>query len=106
MSSTAEGMTDKTYIAKSRIHGQGLFAREAIAKGEVIGWLQGEPCEEDGSYVLWLTETEGFRVTCHLRFINHSTSPNACYYDDLSVVAVRHIAANEEITHDYESAEW
>lgn len=99
-------MTSKTYIAKSTIHGQGLFAGKEIAAGELIGWLSGEPCTEDGSYVLWLSETEGFRVTCDLRFINHSHQPNACYYDDLSVVALREIPAHEEITHDYESADW
>ena len=99
-------MTDKTYIAASRIHGRGLFASEDIAAGEIIGWLEGEPCVEDGSYVLWLSENEGFRVTCGLRFINHSSRPNACYYDDLSVVALRSISAHEEITHNYDSADW
>lgn len=99
-------MTEKTYIAPSLIHGQGLFAGEEIAEGEVIGWLRGEPCSVDGSYVLWLSETEGFRVTCELRFINHSNTPNACYYDDLSVVALRAISVGEEITHNYESADW
>ncbi len=99
-------MTDKTYIAASNIHGMGLFARQTIAAGEVIGWLDGEPCEEDGSYVLWLSEMQGFRVTCDLRFINHSPTPNACYYDDLSVVALQTIDAGEEITHNYESGDW
>ncbi len=99
-------MSDKTYVAASEIHGQGLFAREEIAAGEVIGWLRGETCKVDGSYVLWLSETEGFRVTCDLRFINHSDTPNACYYDDLSVVALRPISVDEEITHNYATADW
>lgn len=99
-------MPEKTYVAKSSIHGRGLFASEAIAADEIIGWLRGEPSDKDGSYVLWLSETEGFRVNCDLRFINHSDTPNACYYDDLSVVALRPIAANEEITHNYETADW
>lgn len=99
-------MTRKTYVAPSSIHGQGLFANEDIAAGEVIGWLSGEPCNTDGCYVLWLNENEGFRVTCQLRYINHSVHPNACYYDDLSVVAIRPIRANEEITHNYETGDW
>jgi len=56
--------------------------------------------------VLWLTETEGFRVNCNLKFINHSDAPNACYYDDMTVVALRKIDQDEEITHNYGSADW
>jgi SET domain-containing protein len=95
-----------TYIADSEIHGKGLFAKSRISGGSVIGWLRGNPCSEDGCYVLWISETRGIEVTCHLRYINHSDRPNACYYDDLSVVALRDIEPGEEITHDYNSAEW
>ncbi|MCP4488219.1 MAG: SET domain-containing protein [Gammaproteobacteria bacterium] len=95
-----------TYVAQSNIHGNGLFARAPIAKGMLIGILQGEPCSGDGSYVLWLSETEGFKVSCNLRYINHACNANACYYDDLSVVALRDIEQDEEITHNYESADW
>jgi len=51
--------------------------------------------------VLWISETEAMEVTCELKYINHADYPNACYYDDLSVVALRDIRAHEEITHDY-----
>ncbi len=95
-----------TYIADSSIHGNGLFARVAIPKDTVIGELTGKSCKKDGSYVLWLSETEGFEVSCDLKYINHAKNANACYYDDLSVVALRNIAKNEEITHDYECDDW
>ena len=95
-----------TYVDKSDIHGNGLYARIPIRKGAVIGKLQGRPTRVDGSYVLWLTEKEGFEVSCNLKYINHSDHPNACYYDDLTVVALRNIARGEEITHNYESADW
>ncbi len=95
-----------TYVDKSYIHGYGLYARIPIGKGSIIGKLEGRPSQEDGSYVLWLSETERFEVSCHLKYINHSDSPNACYYDDLTVVAIRDIATDEEITHDYEAADW
>ena len=93
-----------TYIGDSIIHGQGLFACTTIAKDTVIGTIQGKPCKRDGAYVIWLSETQGFKVSCNLKFINHSDNPNACYYDDLSVVALRDIKADEEITHNYESS--
>ena len=78
------------------------------ALGKILLWdiYRGLPQREDGDYVLWISETEGFQVCCNLRFINHADEPNAVYYDDLSVVALRNIAKDEEITHNYESADW
>jgi SET domain-containing protein len=99
-------MHKKTYVAASLIHGKGLFAKTAIADGEVIGWLNGKPCSTDAAHVLWISERQGIEVLCDLRYINHSNDPNACYYDDLSVVALRDIEAHEEITHNYHSNDW
>jgi len=101
-----KSLSQLTYISESKIHGRGLFARKTIHKGCIIGRLQGKPCTRDGTYVLWLSENEGFRVSCNLKFINHSERPNACYYDDMTVVALRRIDQDEEITHNYESADW
>lgn len=100
-------ITDKvlTHVANSPIHGKGLFASELIRKDTVIGHLEGQHTLQDGIYVLWLDHENGFEVYCDLKFINHSDSPNACYYDDKSVVALRDIQADEEITHNYE-ADW
>jgi uncharacterized protein len=96
-----------TYIAESGIHGKGLFAAETIKKDTIIGYLDGKPTQIDGMYVLWIDSESGFEVSCKLKFINHSDEPNACYYDDKSVVALRDIQANEEITHNYEAdCEW
>ena len=94
-----------TYVAKSPIHGQGLFAREPIARDSVIGHLEGEHTLQDGMYVLWIDEENGFEVSCDLKYINHHQKANACYYDDKTVVALRDIQAGEEITHNYE-ADW
>ena len=99
-------MQAPTYVAPSPIHGRGLFAAADIASGTIIGWLTGVPSQEDGPYVLWLGADRGIEVQCDLKYINHSDKPNACYYDDLSVVALRDIHAGEEITHDYGCAEW
>lgn len=94
-------MKSLTYVANSNIEGLGLFATVYIPRGSIIGWLQGRPCDEDGSYVLWINDAEAILVECDLKYINHSDRPNACYYDDLSVVALRDILPREEITHDY-----
>jgi hypothetical protein len=66
------------YIDNSLIHGKGLFAQTDIPKDTIIGTLEGKSCKQDGNYVLWLTETEGFEVSCHLKYINHAIKANAC----------------------------
>ncbi len=99
-------MPKSTYVAASSIHGLGLFAAKKIKKDSIIGWLESKPSDVDGCYVLWVTDSKGIEVLCDLKYINHSDRPNACYYDDLSVVALRDIDADEEITHNYGSADW
>jgi len=99
-------MTANSYVGPSKIHGKGLFADCHIAAGSIIGWLEGRPTQTDGAYVLWINENNAIEVTCDLRYINHADDPNACYYDDLSVMALRDIHPNEEITHDYASNDW
>ena len=96
-------MRAATYVADSKIHGKGLFAAAPISAGTVIGWLECTACNNDGCYVLWISATEAFEVTCDLKYINHCDKPNACYYDDLSVVALCDIEAHQEITHNYAS---
>lgn len=91
----------RIYVARSPIHGKGLFARKPIPAGSCIGTVEGEWTGTDGPHVLWVDENKGFRVRCDLRFINHSPSPNAVYYDTLEVMALRDIHPGEEITHDY-----
>jgi hypothetical protein len=99
-------MSGATYIARSKIHGKGLFAGTRIAAGSIIGWLETVACDSDGPYVLWISERDARQVTCDLKYINHSDDPNACYYDDLSVMALRDIQPHEEITHDYACSDW
>lgn len=89
------------YVDDSSIHGKGLFAKSFIPSGTVIGVAQGSPTTDNGDHVLWLDENSGFHVQCDLRYINHSDTPNATYYDNLEVCAIRDIQAGEEITHDY-----
>ncbi len=95
-------MKEWVYVDDSPIHGKGLFAKCDIPKGSVIGVVKGMTAKRDGPYVLWLSEDEGIRVRCDLRFINHSKRPNAAYYDTLEVVALRDIPRGKEITHNYE----
>jgi len=89
------------YVAASTLHGKGLFARVPIQTGEIIGWIEAEPANKNGPHVLWVSAKKGLKVNCCLRYINHADDPNACYYDDGSVMALRDIETGEEITHNY-----
>lgn len=106
----------KTYLDKSRIHGIGLFAAEEIPAGAVI-WRPGfemlyTPDEfaalssEQKRFVeIWGWRDRTDRLH-HLsldndRFMNHSDVPNTNVAPDGLTVAVRDIAATEEILCDY-----
>ncbi len=100
--STAQKNEARSYhVAQSLIHGKGVFATRKINEGEILGMLSTTPASRNGSHVLWITEDHKVRVHCDLRYVNHSESPNACYYDTLEVVALKDIKKGEEITHDY-----
>lgn len=98
-------MADKVYVDKSHIHGKGLFAKKKIKKGEIIGQIKRKRAKKDGPHVLWVAENEGYKVDGPLKYINHSLKPNAAYYDDLSVMALKDIPKDAEITHNYGN-EW
>ena len=88
-------------VRPSPIHGKGLFATREIRRGELIGRIKGKKTRRNGPYVLWISEHQGIEVEGVLKYINHAERPNAAYYDDLTVVALRRIREGEEITHCY-----
>ena len=112
----------KTRIGPSKIHGIGLFAEEFIPKGTIV-WrfvpgydleLTPETVKALPGHVRQFFAHYGY-LDSHLhhwmlhfdngRFINHSDDPNTRpnYSEDPHGVdvAVRDIAAGEEITSDY-----
>lgn len=91
--------------ARSPVHGKGLFASRAIAEGEVLGICKTRKARQAGIHTLTLDDGRLFDVTCSLKYINHAKQANVSYYDDFSVVALRDIAAGEELFHDY-GDEW
>jgi prepilin-type processing-associated H-X9-DG protein len=98
---------DLVEVKKSPLHGRGLFARAAIARGTVLGRIKTQPARGNGPYVLWVDDAgeERYRVLCDLRFINHGKKANVAYYDDLTVVALKKIMPGQELLHDY-GVEW
>ncbi len=93
----------------SAIHGTGVFARTAIAKGDFVGVYEGTPTDRDDRYVLWVEADEGgvwngIDGTGLLRFLNHSRSPNV-EFDGPDLYAIRHISVGDELLFDY-GDEW
>jgi len=106
----------KTEVRESRIHGWGLFAKAAIARGEIVAvkggyivtrqqWAELEP--ELGAAEIQIAEDlfiapvqKEHREGCML-YTNHSCEPNIGIQGQIVFVAMREIRANEELVHDW-----
>ena len=115
-------MTDLTYrspkteVRESPIEGKGLFAKHAIAGGEIVAvkggriftrqqWKAVEPAM--GSAEIQISddffiaperpeEREGSML-----YTNHSCEPNVALQGQIVFVAMRDVAPGEELTHDW-----
>jgi SET domain-containing protein len=106
----------KTQKRTSAIQGRGLFAREAIAAGEIVAVKGGaimdaasfalvrdevSPAEiqiEDGLYIAPRSAAE---VETNILCLNHSCNPNVGVRGQITFVAMRAIPAEAELTIDY-----
>jgi uncharacterized protein len=109
-------ISPKATVQASPIHGRGLFAIAPIAKGEIVcvkggyiltrevlsampEWYGGADIPiADNLYIgpLRQEEREGSMI-----FSNHSCEPNIGVQGQIVFVAMRDIAAGEELTHDW-----
>jgi hypothetical protein len=112
----ASYLSPKTAVRPSRIAGRGLFAETAIAAGEIVcvkgGHLltkaefatcrgvanEAELQIADDLFLAPVTEAEFAGV---MMFLNHSCDPNVGIQGQIVFVAMRAIAAGEELTLDY-----
>lgn len=95
----------RVYVARSPIHGKGLFAARDLAGGELIGVYDGPRVEDDGAHVLWVEDEPGgdwvgYDGQNEMRYMNHSLQPNA-EMDGLYCYALEDIRPGAEITIDY-----
>jgi len=102
---SGDSISELVYVARSPIHGHGLFAAQPLAEGQLIGVYEGPEVEEDGVYVLWIEDETGETWTGYdgeneMRFLNHADQPNA-EMDGLNCYALHRIARDVEITIDY-----
>ena len=115
-------MTDLTYrspkteVRDSPIHGKGLFAARAIATGEIVAvkgghilsrqqWTALEPslgsAEIQIAEELFIAPVRQDEREGSMLYTNHSCEPNIAIRGQIVFVAMRNIAAGEELTHDW-----
>ena len=115
-------MTDLTYrsakteVRESPIQGRGLFAKHAIARGEIVAvkgghvltraeWTELErslgPAEIQISEDLVIAPVGAEERPGAMLYSNHSCDPNIAIQGQIVLVAMRNIAAGEELTHDW-----
>ena len=106
-------MSDLFEIKKSKIAGNGVFARKKIAKGLTICFLTGELCtleevikrcnegKEEPSDPLEIEDEEYLDLDEVSRTFNHSCNPNSYIRGKNELVALKDIKIWEEIIYDY-----
>lgn len=103
-------MKGKIYHKESKIHGSGVFAIKDIKKGEIICIIKGEKKykinknKKDAlSNPDWVGFKKNFWIDPYLpyKFLNHSCSPNSAIKGNVTLIAIKKIKKNEEITIDY-----
>jgi SET domain-containing protein len=100
-------LSDRARARTSPIHGRGLFAVRRLRKDAYIGRFEGVETERDGMHVLWVTNDDGSEIGVEgrnpLRYLNHSSKPNAEFRGD-ALHALRNVQPGQEITIHYGEA--
>ena len=110
-------LSPKTEVRESKIHGRGLFAMADITKDEIVAVKGGHivdrktlrekitprlgPVEiqiDDDLFIAPVTEKER---ELSMLYSNHSCNANLGVRGEITLVAMRHIRAGEELTHDW-----
>ena len=115
-------MTDLTYrsskteVRSSPIHGKGLFATRAIAKGEIVAakgghvltkqaWTALEadlgPADIQISEDLVIAPMTQTERDGGMLYTNHSCDPNLAIQGQIILIAIRDVAPGEELTIDW-----
>jgi uncharacterized protein len=109
-------LSPKARVQASPIQGRGLFAAEPIAKGEVVAVKGGSiferaelgelsktlgPAEIQVGPDLFIGPRRAEDREGSMIFSNHSCDPNIAVQGQIVFVALRPIAAGEELTHDW-----
>jgi uncharacterized protein len=104
----------KLEVRESETHNKGVFAKEPVKKGERIAIFGGSIMRIDDihtlppnvqDYAMQIEERMVIANRSHIPedtdYFNHSCNPNCGFSGQTFLVAMRDIAAGEEITFDY-----
>jgi uncharacterized protein len=109
-------LSPKTAVRDSRIAGRGLFAVLPITKGEIVCVKGGHLLDRAGlarhqavvndaelqiADDLFLAPVTAAEFETVMMFLNHSCEPNVGVRGQIVFVAMRDVAAGEELTLDY-----
>jgi len=99
-----------------RLHGRGLFAKASITRGQIVAvkggyildsrqWAELEPqlgaAEIQISESLFVAPVGTEHRDGSMLYTNHSCAPNIAIQGQIVFIAMRDIAADEELTHDW-----
>jgi hypothetical protein len=106
----------KTEVRPSPIHGEGLFAKRAIGRGEIVAvkgghvltrqeWAALEPvmgaAEIQISEELFIAPVDPAQREGAMLYTNHSCDSNCAIQGQILLIAMRDIAPGEELTVDW-----
>jgi hypothetical protein len=106
----------KTDVRPSPIHGTGLFAKHAIARGDIVAVKGGHvltaahwadlqpafgPAEIQISEDLVIAPADQTERDGSMLYTNHSCDPNLAIQGQIVLVAMRDVTAGEELTIDW-----
>jgi SET domain-containing protein len=102
----------KTEVRQSPIHGKGLFATRAIAKGEIVAakgghvltkqaWTDLGPADIQVSDDLFIAPVTQAQRDGSMLYTNHSCDPNLAIQGQIVLVAMQDIVPGEELTIDW-----
>ncbi|MCC6323977.1 SET domain-containing protein-lysine N-methyltransferase [Candidatus Nomurabacteria bacterium] len=101
----------KVYIKKSKLHGKGIFVSRNIKKGEIVFIIKGkkinflidnnEKAKIAGLNWVGIGKNKWVDPINHCISFNHSCEPNCAIKGKVTVIALRNIKKDEEITFDY-----
>lgn len=114
MKSICSVISTKVEVRPSRIHHLGMYAKEKIAKGEIVFIKGGHIVKReefyasavinsylpisDDYYMAAITPEEEEQIKL---YNNHSCNPNCGMHGEITFVAIRDIEPGEELTIDY-----
>jgi len=108
-------LTDTIYIAPSTIDNVGIFTSTPIAAGQIIYQVTGQLVKAEFSEEFakmgpnWIGVSKEVWLDPDpanpMIFMNHSCEPNSIVTNDLQVMALRPISADEELVMDYSTTE-